>query len=242
MNWRARLAATLHLPLRKKREVRENKMPRTALIAGATGLTGQQLLKQLLADARYAEVHALVRKHAFAPHTKLIEHVVDFAALPKLPKVDDVFCCLGTTIKVAGSKAAFRTVDFDYVLNIARAAKKSGAQRFIVMSSLGANAKSGVFYSRVKGEMEEALRELDLAELHIFQPSFLVGERAESRPGERFGITALQIISPLLFGPARKYRAIEVTDVARAMISAAWLQKAGAHVYLSDEIQKMADG
>jgi uncharacterized protein YbjT (DUF2867 family) len=217
-------------------------MPRTALIAGATGLTGQQLLKQLLADARYAEVHALVRKHAFAPHTKLIEHIVDFAALPKLPKVDDVFCCLGTTIKVAGSKAAFRTVDFDYVMNIARAAKKSGAQRFTVMSSLGANAKSGVFYSRVKGEMEDALRELGFAALHIFQPSFLVGERAESRPGERFGITAFQIISPLLFGPARKYRAIEVADVAHAMISAAWLQKAGAHVYSSDEIQKMADG
>jgi uncharacterized protein YbjT (DUF2867 family) len=216
-------------------------MPRTALIAGATGLTGQQLLKQLLADARYAEVHALVRKHAFAPHTKLIEHIIDFAAPPKLPKVDDVFCCLGTTIKVAGSKAAFRTVDFDYVMNVARAAKKSGAQRFMVMSSLGANAKSGVFYSRIKGEMEEALRPLGFAELHIFQPSFLVGDRAESRPGERFGIAAFKIISPLLFGPARKYRAIEVTDVARAMVGAAWLQKAGAHVYLSDEIQKMAD-
>lgn len=219
-------------------------MPRTALIAGATGLTGQQLLQQLLADARYAEIHALVRKHAFAPHTKLIEHIVDFAALPKLPallkRVDDVFCCLGTTIKVAGSKAAFRTVDFDYVMNVARVAKKSGAQRFMVMSSLGANAKSGVFYCRVKGEMEEALRELGFAELHIFQPSFLVGERAESRPGERLSIAAFQIISPLLFGPARKYRAIEVDDVARAMISAAWLQKAGAHVYLSDEIQKMA--
>ncbi len=216
-------------------------MPRAALIAGATGLTGQQLLKQLLADARYGEVHTLVRKHAFAPHTKLIEQIVDFAALPKLSKADDVFCCLGTTIKVAGSKAAFRTVDFDYVMNVARAAKKSGAQRFMVMSSLGANAKSNVFYSRVKGEMEEALRPLVFAELHIFQPSFLVGERAESRPGERFGIAAFQIISPLLFGLTRKYRAIEVTDVARAMIGAAWLQKVGAHVYLSDEIQKMAD-
>ena len=216
-------------------------MPRTALIAGATGLTGQQLLQQLLADARYAEVHALVRKHAFAPHAKLIERVVDFTALPRLPKVDDVFCCLGTTIKAAGSKAAFRTIDFDYVLNIAGAAKKSGAQRFMVMSSIGANAKSSVFYSRVKGETEGALSALGFAELHIFQPSFLVGERAEPRPGERFGIAAFQIISPLLFGPVRKYRAIEVTDVARAMISAAWLQRSGVHIYLSDEIQKMAD-
>ncbi len=217
-------------------------MPRTAIIAGATGLTGQQLLKQLLADARYTEVHALARKHALAPHAKLVEHIVDFAALPKLPKVDDVFCCLGTTIKVAGSKAAFRTVDFDYVMNVASAAKKSGAQRFIAMSSLGADAQSRVFYSRVKGEMEEALQELGFAELHIFQPSFLVGERAESRPGERLGITAFQIISPLLLGPARKYRAIKSADVARAMISAACSQKAGAHVYLSDEIQRMARG
>jgi len=212
-------------------------MPRTALIAGATGLTGQQLLKQLLADARYTEVHVLVRRHVFAPHTKLIEHIVDLAALPNLPTlhkgVDDAFCCLGTTIKIAGSKAAFRIVDFDYVVNVARAAKKSGVQRFMVMSSLGANARSSVFYSQVKGEMEEALREIGFAELHIFQPSFLLGNRAESRPGERVGIAAFQLISPLLFGPARKYRAIEVTDVARAMISAAWLQKS--------EIHKMAE-
>ena len=220
-------------------------MPRTALIAGATGLTGQQLLKQLLADARYTEVHVLVRRHVFAPHTKLIEHIVDLAALPNLPTLpksaDDAFCCLGTTIKIAGSKAAFRIVDFDYVVNFARAAKKSGAQRFVVMSSLGANARSSVFYTQVKGEMEEALREIGFAELHIFQPSFLIGNRAESRPGERVGIAAFQLISPLLFGPARKYRAIEVTDVARAMISAAWLQKSGAHVYLSNEIHKMAE-
>ncbi len=215
-------------------------MTRTAMLAGATGLTGQQLLKQLLADARYAEVQALVSKHAFAPHAKLSEHIVDFAALPKLPKIDDAFCCLGTTIKMAGSKAAFRTVDFDYVVKVARAAKKSGAQRFMVMSSLGANSKSSIFYSRIKGEMEEALQELGFAELHIFQPSFLVGNRAEARPSERFGIAAFQLISPLLFGPARKYRAIEPTDVARAMISAAWSHNAGAHVYLSDEIQKMA--
>ena len=220
-------------------------MPRTALIAGATGLTGQQLLKQLLADARYTEVHVLVRRHVFAPHTKLIEHIVDLAALPNLPTLpksaDDAFCCLGTTIKITGSKAAFRIVDFDYVVNFARAAKKSGAQRFVVMSSLGADPESGVFYSRVKGEMEEALRELGFAELHIFQPSFLLGNRSESRPGERFGIAAFQLISPLLFGPARKYRAIEVTDVARAMVRAACLQRSGAHVYLSDEIQKMAE-
>lgn len=220
-------------------------MPRTALIAGATGLTGQQLLKQLLADVRYAEVHVLVRGHVFAPHTKLIEHIVDFAALPNLPTlpkgVDDAFCCLGTTIKIAGSKVAFRIVDFDYVVNFARAAQKSGAQRFLVMSSLGANPESGVFYSRVKGEMEEALRDLGFAELHIFQPSFLLGNRSESRPGERFGTAAFQLISPLLFGPARKYRAIEVTDVARAMIRVACSQKSGAHVYLSDEIQKMAE-
>ena len=229
--------------LQNPSEIPPGTVHRTALLAGATGLTGSTLLTALLADSRYSAVHMLVRKHALTSHAKLIEHIVDFAALPTLPKVDDVFCCLGTTIKIAGSKAAFRTVDFDYVMNLARAAKKSGAQRFMVMSSLGANAKSGVFYSRVKGEMEEALRELGFAELHIFQPSFLVGNRAKSRPGERLGIAAFQIISPLLFGPARKYRAIEAADVARAMISAAWLQKKkkGAYVYLSDEIQKMAD-
>ena len=138
---------------------------RTALIAGATGLTGKHLLEFLLADARYASIHALVRKAALQPHPKLSEHVIDFESLPKLPKADDAFCCLGITIKKAGSQASFRKIDFDYVLNFAAAAKAAGAKRFLVVSALGANAKSAVFYNRVKGETEDALKMMNFESL-----------------------------------------------------------------------------
>lgn len=218
-------------------------MSRTALLAGASGLTGGILLTQLLADARYAKVHALVRNQALAKHKKLTEHVIDFERIGALPKMDDVFCCLGTTIKKAGSKEAFRRVDFDYVVNVARAAKASGAKRFLVMSSLGANAKSTIFYSRVKGEMEAALDEFGFDELHIFQPSLLAGDRAKShvaeRMGEQIGIAAFKLFSPLLMGPAKKYRAIAPSQVAHAMIAAAFSNKRGRTVYASDVIADM---
>jgi uncharacterized protein YbjT (DUF2867 family) len=214
---------------------------RAALIAGATGLTGQHLLARLLNDPRYSAVHALLRKPQAVTHPKVIARVVDFVRLPSLPKIDDVFCCLGTTIKKAGSKDAFRRVDFEYVVNLAHAAKRAGAKRFLVISALGATTASQVFYNRVKGEMEETLRTVGFDELAIFQPSFLVGERAESRPGEQIGIKIFQAIAPLLIGPARKYRAIRADDVAKAMIAVASQNRAGASTYLSDEIQRIAD-
>ena len=209
---------------------------RTALVAGATGLTGKHLLEFLLADARYASVHALVRKSALPTHPKLSEHVIDFESLPKLPKIDDAFCCLGTTIKKAGSQASFRKVDFDYVLNFAAAAKAAGAKRFLVVSSFGANAKSGVFYNRVKGEMENALKQMNFESLHIFRPSFLLGERADARVGERLGIKVFSALAPLMIGPARKVRPVEAKAVTRAMVLAASGDALGVKVIESDEI------
>jgi uncharacterized protein YbjT (DUF2867 family) len=209
---------------------------RTALIAGATGLTGSHLLPDLLADARYPHVYALVRKPCLTPHVKLNEHAVDFRKLPSLPPIDDAYCCLGTTIKKAGSEAAFREVDFDYVLNVARAAKAAGATRFMVISALGASAASGVFYNRVKGEMEEALKQIGFETLSIFRPSFLDGDRTESRVIERVSIFAFKLIGPLLLGGARKYRVIAASQVARAMRVSAWLPTKGVKAYESDEI------
>ena len=224
-------------------------MTRAALLAGATGLTGGKLLTQLLCDARYGSVNILVRQAGkfsdavSANPKKLVAHVVDFDHLGTmsnaLKKIDDAYCCLGTTIKKAGSKEAFCKVDFDYVLNVARAAKAAGAKRFLVISALGADAKSSVFYNRIKGEMEEALSEFSFGELHIFQPSFLAGHRAESRPAERIGIAAFKLLSPLLIGPVKKYRTIEATQVARAMIAAAFADDVGRHVYASDVIAGM---
>jgi len=209
---------------------------RTALVAGATGLTGKHLLEFLLADERYASVCALVRKATLQAHPKLSEHVIDFESLGKLPKADDAFCCLGTTIKKAGSQAAFRKVDFDTVINFAAAAKAAGAKRFLVVSALGANAKSSVFYNRVKGEMENALKAMNFESLHIFRPSFLLGERAEARVGERLGIAVFSALAPLMIGPARKIRPVEAKVVARGMVLAANGGVLGVEVIESDEI------
>jgi uncharacterized protein YbjT (DUF2867 family) len=208
---------------------------RNAIIAGATGLTGGHLLACLLADARYVHVHVLVRKPILTPHVKLNEHAVNFRALASLPAADDAFCCLGTTIKKAGSQAAFREVDFNYVLNFAHAAKAGGAKRFMVMSALGATAKSGVFYNRVKGEMEDALAKLGFESLHIFRPSLLDGDRGELRVAERVSIGAFKLLAPFMIGGARKYRLIAAEHVAHAMHVSAWLDVRGVKIHESDE-------
>lgn len=165
--------------------------PRIALLAGSTGLIGRALLPLLLASTRYAQVHALVRRATLPAQPKLQVHLVDFMAMPALPPVDDVFIALGTTIKTAGSQAAFRQVDFDAVVNTARAAKAAGATRLGVVSALGADASSRVFYSRVKGEMQAAVAALGYASVVIVQPSLLLGDRSALgqpvRAGEVWG-------------------------------------------------------
>jgi uncharacterized protein YbjT (DUF2867 family) len=213
-----------------------------AVVAGATGLTGRALVAQLRVDPRYAKIIALTRKAgSVATDARVEECVVDFDALatsrtlPASP-VDHAFCCLGTTIKVAGSQAAFRKVDLDAVLAFARAAKGSGARHLSVISALGASANSGVFYNRVKGEMEQAVAQLGFVSVHLLQPSLLLGERSELRAGERAGILAANVIAPLLLGPARKYRPIHVDVVARAMRVGAAQSQPGLRVSESDQI------
>ena len=163
------------------------KKPRTALIAGASGAVGRHLLSMLLSDASYSEVHAITRRPMAHNEAKLQVHEVDFERLgdqAALFTVDDVFCCLGSTIKQAGSKAAFERVDHDYVVDIARLAKAGGAARFLMVSAIGANPKAMAFYSRVKGRVEQDVREVGPPTLHFMQPSLLMGERDEHRPGE----------------------------------------------------------
>jgi len=209
---------------------------RIAAIAGSTGLVGRQLIEQLLDSTRYTDVHAIGRRAPPIVHRKLHLIASDLRTMPPLPAIDDAFCCLGTTINKAGSQAAFRAVDFDMVLHFAKAAKKAGAMRFLVVSALGANAKSSVFYNRVKGEMEQALRDLDFKSLTIFRPSLLVGERAEARMGERVGIAVFSALAPLMIGPARKARPVEAKVVARAMLLAAAGHASGVTEIESDEI------
>ncbi len=210
-------------------------------MAGATGLVGQAVLAALLTDKRYTAVHCVGRRALALKHPKLINHVLDLPGLKKLPgiaHVDDVFIALGTTIKTAGSQAAFRAVDFDAVVAVARAAKAAGASRLGVISAMGASPRSSVFYSRVKGEMEEALAQLGYLTLIIARPSMLAGDRAAlaqpERPGEHLALIATRWLKPLI--PAN-YRAIAGEAVAQALISAVQETEQGQRVLLSGAMQ-----
>jgi len=214
-------------------------MSRTALVAGASGLVGGHLLQLLLADDAYARVVTLGRRPLAARHPKLEQRVVDFAtidALSNLSHADDVFCCLGTTIKTAGSQQAFRKVDYDYVLGLARAGQRAGARQFVLVSALGADSASRIFYSRVKGEIEEAVRQLPYQGIQIFRPSFLMGERAAVRLAERVGVPLARAVAPLLVGPLRRYRPVYAADVARAMVRIAKEAPRGPNVFEYDGI------
>jgi uncharacterized protein YbjT (DUF2867 family) len=211
---------------------------RTVALAGATGLVGRSILEGLLADASVQSVHVLGRRNPrVAHHARITCHVVDFTALSPLPSVDEVYLALGTTIKVAGSQAAFRAVDFDANLAVARAALAASARRCGLVSAMGANAKSGVFYNRVKGDLEEALAQLRFEGLVIARPSLLIGNRASlgqpERPLERVSAVFMKMLGPLI--PAN-YRAIAAAQVARTLL-ARTPSAEGRVVVLSGEMQ-----
>lgn len=176
-------------------------------------------------------------------HPNFVQHVVDFDRLSELAlsSCDDVFCALGTTIRKAGSQAAFRKVDFDYPRLIADAGLRSGAQRFTLVSSVGADPNSRNFYLRTKGQLEQAVAAMPFQAVHILRPSLLLGTRAESRLGEGFAQSVLPLIGPLLGGQYRKYRAIPAETVAAAMVSVADVSATGVQVYEYDDIKKFGE-
>jgi uncharacterized protein YbjT (DUF2867 family) len=195
-------------------------MARTVALAGATGLVGKEILRGLVADPSVGAIHVLGRRVLEALPAKVIPHAVDFSALPALPRVDEVFLALGTTIKVAGSQEAFRAVDFDANLAVARAALAAGARRAGLVSAMGASAKSGIFYSRVKGELEDALAALPFEGLVIVRPSVLAGDRGSlgqpERRGEKVALAISRLLGPLF--PAN-YRSVAAADVARSLLT-----------------------
>jgi len=215
----------------------------TALIAGASGLVGRHLLRLLLDAPEYDRVIALGRAPLGLVHPKLVALAVDFTALETLTadlSCTDAFCCLGSTIKRAGSRENFRAVDHVAVLAFAWAARRGGAQRFFLVSALGANSASRVFYNRVKGETEEALFVLGFTTLAIFRPSLLLGRRPEFRWGERLSAVVLWLAEPLLLGRLRQYRAIHADVVARALLRCSFGRGGqGVLVFPSDEIQDL---
>jgi uncharacterized protein YbjT (DUF2867 family) len=209
---------------------------RSALLVGATGLIGSFLLQRLLDSERYSRVVVWARRDIGRTHPKLVVEVVDFDKLEeRRVQAEDVFCCLGTTIKVAGSQEAFRRVDYEYPVATAKAAAKGGAKRFLVVSALGANPTSGVFYSRVKGEMQAAVKAAGIPKVYIFQPSMLSGRQEKKRFWEDVATAVGAVIGPLL----GKYRPIHGDIVAAAMLRAAERDLPAA-TFESDGIRRLA--
>ncbi|MGY3448726.1 nucleoside-diphosphate sugar epimerase [Bradyrhizobium sp. USDA 4353] len=211
---------------------------RTVIIAGATGLVGRELLRGLLADLTVDHIHVLGRRAPTIVSPKLTAHVVDVAALPPLPVADELYLALGTTIKVAGSQAAFRAVDHDANLAVAKAALASGTKRVGLVSAMGADAKSRIFYSRVKGELEDDLVALPFAGRVIARPSLLIGPREElgqpARPGEEWGNRLNQLVGFLI---PPNYKPILAADVAQALLSTV-PTATGTKVLLSGDMRR----
>lgn len=213
-------------------------MSKVALVAGASGLVGKQLVKVLLDRPDYSEVKVLVRRKLGINNSRLHEIFYDFTMPEDMPlKADILFCCLGTTIREAGSKDAFRRVDEHFVVQTARLGLLSGASQFHVITAMGADKRSFFFYNRVKGEVEEQLKALGYPALHIYRPSLLLGQRDQKRAGEKAGEFIMNIFDPLMLGPLKKYKAVSATKVARAMEAFAHSSGIGTFIHESDELQ-----
>lgn len=218
-------------------------MPKTALIAGASGLVGSHLMLELLSSERYEKLISIGRSTLPVTHEKLTQHIVDFDKLDEnesLIKADDIFCCLGTTIKKAGSKQNFYKVDFTYPYDLAHLCKKLGAQQYNLVTAMGSARKSAFYYNRVKGELEEKVMNMGYISLNIFRPSLLLGKRNEKRLGEDLAKAVYTLFKPVMLGPMKKYRAIEGADVAAAMAYISSLDKKGTFIYESDDIFEAA--
>jgi len=210
---------------------------KTALLAGASGLVGSQLLPLLLASDRYSRVVVIGRSDLAITHPKLENHKVNFdnlAGHELLLKSDDVYCCLGTTMKQAGSREAFRKVDYEYPVSLAQVTRKLGATQYSLVSAMGSNRDSTFFYNRVKAEVEDAVSGIQFASIHIYRPSMLVGPRKDRRFGEIVGGLLMRIF---FFLVPRRYRAISSIKVARAMVSYASRDEEGIYFHPSDSLQ-----
>ncbi len=217
-------------------------MSLSALIAGSTGLVGRHLVNLLAGSPQYDEMTAIVRKGRAFKQESVSVVEADYDKLEKYSehiKADVVFCCLGTTIKKAGSREQFRKVDYSYPLKVAKISKELGARQFNIVTAIGANARSMFYYNRVKGEVEEALIKLGYEVLNIFRPSLLLGDREEHRPGEKAGELIFKIFNPLLIGALRKYKPVHAEVVARAMLRISLESHEKTTIIQSDAIQEL---
>ncbi|MBV8389407.1 MAG: oxidoreductase [Mucilaginibacter sp.] len=218
-------------------------MSNKAVIAGASGLIGSKLLNILLHEPYYDEVLILVRKELPISHKKLVQLVIDFDRLDDhAAAITDhaLFCCLGSTRKKTPDLTVYRKIDHDYPLKLAQIAKQNGVEQYHLVSAIGASSHSSNFYTKMKGEVEEAIEKIGLNCLHIYQPSVLTGGRKESRPTERLIIGLMKVVDPLLAGRLKKYRSISAGTVARAMFNESLQKQEGVFVHASDKIKLLA--
>ncbi|MNK38593.1 Aspartate-semialdehyde dehydrogenase [compost metagenome] len=218
--------------------------PIEVCFVGASGLVGHELLLLLAHIEHVSAIKAVSR----SPMGKLpprvdnivmnLDYLQDHA---EALKADVFICCLGSTIKKAGSQAAFRKVDYDYVVQFGKIAEKAKAKKLLVISAMGADSDSKIFYNKVKGQMEEALYDLDIPQIELFRPSLILGERKEQRRGEDFAKKLSPLLNTFMIGPLKKYRPIQAETIAKAMAVAALNFHEGRYVYESDEIQNIAD-
>ena len=217
---------------------------KTALVIGSSGLIGSHLVIQLLSNPHFEKVIVFNRRPCLLLHPKIEEHLLDFndlKAIEPYVKGDVMFCTMGTTIKKAGSKEAFRLVDVVYPEQFAEMALHNQVKQFLIISSLGADLHSNNFYLKTKGEIETFLQNSTFKSVSILRPSLLLGDRKEFRLGEKIASYVLPVLSLFLIGPFRKYRAIEAKTVAKAMLEIALQNKSGFTIYPSDELQTIGN-
>lgn len=204
-----------------------------ALIVGATGLVGRSCLDQLLAQDIYSQVTALVREPIDVENPKLRQAIIDFAELGNhfnLIRGNDIYCCLGTTMREAGSRANFYKVDFTYPFEIAKAALLNGADQFLLVSAAGANPRSLFYYNRVKGDIERAISKMDYNSVHIFRPSFILGDRKVPRFGEKIAMNVTRKLSPYMIGPVKGLKPVPAEAIASAMVMTALGEQEGVNI------------
>jgi len=217
-------------------------MTKTAIILGASGATGSELLQLLLADSRYSTIKIFVRKSINIANPKIEEHIIDLLQLEKYAPdftAHEVYCCIGTTKAKTPHKDEYYKIDFGIPVTAAKLAKANGIDTYIVVSAVGASKSSNIFYRRTKGEMQEAVLSQNLPNMHILQPSLIVANRKDSRFAEKLAIVFMKVINPLLFGGAAKYKSINAAVIAKAMV---WLanNKYSDVIVTSDKINDMA--
>lgn len=216
-------------------------MGKKAIIIGATGLVGSHILKLLLENPNYDNVTILVRRKIETAHPKLNQQIFDFEKPDnELINADEIYCAIGTTLKKAGSKQAQYHIDCEIPATIAKIAKANNIPKFLLVSSLGADAQSSNFYLKTKGDLEQKIAKLDFKSFISARPSILFGERNEQRFGEKIGIFLAKAVEPILLGSLKKYAGIEASDIAKALIKMANENQSGNHFIESDQLKTLA--